>query len=219
MAHLEVQPKKANSWWLWLLIAIVVIGLVIYLARGSNEHAATIVANDTINDQVSSGAAAPAAAIVDRKNDWDHVNLDAPPSTDQDIKDKDISVRGTDHYTVYTVGENLLFAKGQDKLQASADQKLKQVTTSINRRYKGSTIGILGNTDSTGEGGKNTLLGAKRAMAVKHWLVSNGGLDSAKVMVRSFGETKPVASNATEKGRQQNRNVQIVAFADSASND
>jgi outer membrane protein OmpA-like peptidoglycan-associated protein len=56
------------------------------------------------------------------------------------------------------------------------------------------------------------MLGAERAAAVKDWLVKTGGLDSTLVSIHSLGESKPVASNATAGGRQQNRNVSIVAF-------
>ena len=214
MAQLDVQPKKkANLWWLWLLLAIAAIAIIYYLLRGRDDKAAGVVASDdsTANVARMDTTSAP-SAVGATQTDWGTVDFNSPASTDPDITDQDISVRGNDRYTIYGIGENILFAKGEDKLQEKATKKLQQVTASLNKRYKGAEIGIFGNTDSTGDAGKNTKLGALRANAVRDWLVKNGGLDSNRVNVRSFGETKPVASNATESGRQQNRNVQIVAL-------
>ena len=50
----------------------------------------------------------------------------------------------------------------------------------------------------------------QRADAVKGWLQSNG-IDAGRISVNAIGEARPVASNSTEAGRQQNRRVEIVA--------
>ncbi len=129
-----------------------------------------------------------------------------------EINDKDIAISGNGQYTIYTLGENILFSTDQANLQASAGDKLKQIVASLNKRFKGAEIGVYGSADSTGTEGHNKMLGAERAKAVKTWLTTTGGMDSTKVSIHSLGDTKPVASNATASGRQQNRNVSIVAF-------
>jgi outer membrane protein OmpA-like peptidoglycan-associated protein len=211
MAQLDVQQKKSNSWWLWLLIALIIIGILAYLLKGCNSKTTPVAtADSTATQSDSTSAAKPVVAAT--QPDWNSVDFDAAKTTDADITDKDITVNGNNQYTIYTLGENILFATDQSTLQSSADQKLKQITTSLDKRFKGADIGIFGNTDTTGNTGHNKQLGAERAAAVKEWLVRNGALDSSKVSIHSFGAAKPVASNATAKGRQQNRNVQIVAF-------
>jgi outer membrane protein OmpA-like peptidoglycan-associated protein len=217
MAQLDVQPKKTSLWWLWLLLGLVAIGIIYFLMKGSDKKSgeAMVTDPDSTAAQTTASTATGSAAPVASQPDWSGVDFNAPETTDQDITDKDISVRGSDRYRIYSLGENILFATGKDELQGSASQKLRQIAASLNRGYKGSNIAVYGNTDSTGDAGKNTMLGAQRAAAVKNWLVSSGGLDSTKVTVRSFGETKPVASNATASGRKQNRNVEIVALAGS----
>jgi outer membrane protein OmpA-like peptidoglycan-associated protein len=213
MAHLEVKPKSGTPWWLWLLLAIVIIAILLFLLKGCNSKK-NVVTTDSTTTTTDSSSAKPAVAVT--TPDFNGVDFNSPKSSDPDVTDKDISVSGNDKYTIYTLGENVLFATDQSTVQGSADAKLKQVISSLNKRFKGATIGVFGNTDSTGTTGHNKQLGADRAAAVKAWLVSNGGLDSTKVSVHSLGETKPVASNATASGRRQNRNVEIVAFPDNS---
>jgi OOP family OmpA-OmpF porin len=51
-------------------------------------------------------------------------------------------------------------------------------------------------------------LSKDRANSVKTYLV-NSGVAASKIVTKGYGETRPVASNATEEGRQQNRRVEI----------
>lgn len=210
MAHLEVQPKKTSYSWLWILLAVLALAIIIFLARGRSHTSDSAVAAD-------SSAALKADHTVAKVTDWEGVNFNSPEVADADINDKDISIRGNDKYTIYSLGENVLFATGKNTLQPNVLQKLAQISSSLNKRYKGATIGIYGNTDSTGDKQDNIQLGAERAAAVKDWLVQKGNIDADKVSIHSLGASKPVASNATATGRQQNRNVEIVAFANEAT--
>ena len=71
---------------------------------------------------------------------------------------------------------------------------------------------ITGHTDDQGDDKVNMLLSQKRAEAVKVYLVSKG-VSSDVLRTFYFGETKPIADNATEVGRQKNRRVEMtVAF-------
>jgi OOP family OmpA-OmpF porin len=65
-----------------------------------------------------------------------------------------------------------------------------------------------GHTDSVGAEDYNQGLGQRRAEAVRGYLASKG-LRSSRLTARSFGETRPVASNDTEEGRQTNRRVDL----------
>ncbi|MCC8424677.1 OmpA family protein [Mucilaginibacter sp. UR6-11] len=203
MAQLDVQPKKSAPWWIWLLLAIFAILVLLLLLKGCNGKTTQVVTDSTSSKET----------IAVTQPDWNNVDFNAPATTDPDVTDKDIAVTGTDKYTIYTLGENILFGSDKNTLQGSAGAKLKQIAASLNKRFNGAPIAIYGNTDSTGTGQHNADLGGWRAVAVKNWLVANG-LDSTKVSLHTFGESKPVASNATASGRQQNRNVQIVAFPD-----
>ncbi|QPM90547.1 OmpA family protein [Pseudooceanicola algae] len=68
---------------------------------------------------------------------------------------------------------------------------------------------IEGHTDNRGSDAVNFPLSAARAAAVKDALVGQLGLDAARIQTRGFGPGNPVAPNATEAGRQENRRVEI----------
>lgn len=197
MAELDVQPKR-NSWWPWLLLILLALAALFFLTKGCNNKAGTPAGDST--------------AVAATDPDWNGVDFNAPKSSYEEVTDPDISVTGNDRYTIYTLGENILFPSGENTLQGSAEAKLEQIAASLEKRFKGAFIGVYGSTDSTGTAGQNQQLGGARADAVKTWLVEKGKVSADHVSTHSFGETQPVSTNATAQGRQENRNVRIVAF-------
>ena len=67
---------------------------------------------------------------------------------------------------------------------------------------------IAGHTDSSGAEDYNQKLSRRRAGAIKSALVG-AGVDQARLMTIGYGESKPIAPNSTEAGRQQNRRVEL----------
>lgn len=76
-------------------------------------------------------------------------------------------------------------------------------------RYPQTAIRIEGHTDSVGTETYNLKLSEQRAMAVKNMLVAKGVAPS-RIQIIGFGESRPLADNNTEAGRQKNRRVSIV---------
>ena len=70
-------------------------------------------------------------------------------------------------------------------------------------------IEVQGHTDSTGTADRNRQLSLERARAVAAAL-SLYGVEAKRLVPRGFGQDQPVADNATEEGRQQNRRVELV---------
>jgi len=68
---------------------------------------------------------------------------------------------------------------------------------------------IEGHTDSAGDDAHNLKLSQGRAEAVKAYLVGQG-IEAERLKAIGFGESKPVAENATELGRARNRRVELV---------
>ena len=71
-------------------------------------------------------------------------------------------------------------------------------------------VSVEGHTDSIGSDAYNLKLSERRAQAVRDYVVSQG-IDAARISVKGWGKTKPVASNKTEAGRAENRRVEIIA--------
>jgi OOP family OmpA-OmpF porin len=76
-------------------------------------------------------------------------------------------------------------------------------------RCPNATIEIAGHTDSEGEDDANQLLSERRAKAVLGYFV-NAGLPADRFMAMGYGGTQPVASNATDEGRAQNRRIEFL---------
>jgi OOP family OmpA-OmpF porin len=68
---------------------------------------------------------------------------------------------------------------------------------------------IDGHTDNSGAAAHNLALSQQRADAVKDQLVSMG-IDAGRLTTKGFGDTKPIASNATPDGKANNRRVEFV---------
>ncbi len=68
---------------------------------------------------------------------------------------------------------------------------------------------IEGHTDATGSDAHNQDLSEGRAASIRAYLEA-GGIDGARLSTVGHGETRPVADNATELGRAQNRRVELV---------
>ena len=69
-------------------------------------------------------------------------------------------------------------------------------------------LDISGHADSVGSEKYNQKLSERRAQAVLEYLVKNG-IERDRLTAEGFGESMPVADNATPEGRQQNRRVQV----------
>jgi len=70
-------------------------------------------------------------------------------------------------------------------------------------------ITVEGHTDNAGNARSNKSLSEERARSVVSALVK-GGIDKKRLTSAGFGQEKPVADNKTDKGREQNRRVELV---------
>jgi OOP family OmpA-OmpF porin len=70
------------------------------------------------------------------------------------------------------------------------------------------TVEIRGHTDSVGTEEYNMTLSQNRADAVKEYLVEQG-IAADRITTRGFGESQPVATNETERGRRLNRRIEM----------
>jgi outer membrane protein OmpA-like peptidoglycan-associated protein len=76
------------------------------------------------------------------------------------------------------------------------------------RKFNKTIVDVYGHTDSSGSEAHNQDLSQRRAVAVATVLASQG-VDQRRFFIEGRGESDPIASNATEAGRAQNRRVEI----------
>jgi outer membrane protein OmpA-like peptidoglycan-associated protein len=110
-----------------------------------------------------------------------------------------------------TFASGLLFDTDSDVLNASARQNLSTLATNLGK-YPDTDLLIVGHTDATGTDAYNMSLSERRAAAVVDYLASQGVMRS-RLRPTGRGESEPIATNATEAGRQQNRRVEVAIYA------
>jgi outer membrane protein OmpA-like peptidoglycan-associated protein len=81
------------------------------------------------------------------------------------------------------------------------------------KQYPQTTTVVEGHTDSVGTDAYNQKLSERRANAVREVLVNQYGVGGTRVNAVGYGESRPVADNATEEGRAINRRVEAEVEA------
>ena len=118
-----------------------------------------------------------------------------------------LETKDTDRGLVVTMAD-VLFDTGKYTLRPAAREKLAKLA-GIVVAHPGLKLVAEGHTDSTGTPEFNQKLSVKRAESVVEYL--NGqGLSGASLGASGFGDTRPIASNKTAAGRQQNRRVELI---------
>jgi outer membrane protein OmpA-like peptidoglycan-associated protein len=107
--------------------------------------------------------------------------------------------------------QDVLFDTGQATLKEGAQAKLDQLA-GVLRNHPERRVMVAGFTDSVGSADSNLALSRARAESVRNALMARG-VPVERIDTRGHGEARPVASNSTQAGRQQNRRVEVV-FSD-----
>lgn len=106
---------------------------------------------------------------------------------------------------------SVLFDFDRASLRPTAQAALSKAAAQIAEHPDAKVI-VEGHTDNMGAGGYNQALSQARAEAVRVFLLSRPALRERTLTASGFGATRPIASNATDAGRQQNRRVEIVVI-------
>lgn len=103
---------------------------------------------------------------------------------------------------------NIFFDSGKYDLLPESYAELDRLFKVL-KENKGLQIEIGGHTDAVGSDASNMTLSNNRATAVMNYLV-NKGISASRLAAKGFGETKFIATNDTEEGKQLNRRVEFV---------
>jgi outer membrane protein OmpA-like peptidoglycan-associated protein len=147
---------------------------------------------------IGAATGALAGGLIGNYMDKQAKELDAIPGAD---------VTRTEDALLVNFQGQFLFDSGKSTLQSGAYDRLSQLARTLNN-YPQSQVRITGHTDSQGEEQFNQQLSEERADRVREYLVHEGVV-SSRVSAIGMGESRPLASNSTEAGRQQNRRVEI----------
>ncbi len=103
---------------------------------------------------------------------------------------------------------NVFFDFGKFDLRPESFPELDRLVELLvnNPSYK---IALSGHTDNVGTDAANVLLSQNRINSVRDYILTKG-VDASRLTAKGYGKTKPVATNDTEEGRQENRRVEFT---------
>jgi len=102
---------------------------------------------------------------------------------------------------------NITFASNSADISSSFYPTLNSLVL-VFKEFNKNGVNIVGHTDSTGSQELNQGLSQRRAQSVANYLTANG-VAAQRISAYGAGPSQPIASNATEAGRAQNRRVEI----------
>ena len=101
------------------------------------------------------------------------------------------------------------FEINQKTVQREAEEKIDKVGIFM-RKYPNTTAVIEGHSDEVGSAAANMKLSEQRAAGVVTYLVDRGGIARSRLKSVGYGETRPIADNATEAGKRLNRRINAI---------
>lgn len=109
-----------------------------------------------------------------------------------------------------TLPGNIVFDTGAATLKSGAgnEEILEQLRAYLEENPKVTLMRIEGHTDNVGKPPDNLKLSGERALTIKKYLVDKK-IDAKRIIAIGFGESKPVADNATDEGKAQNRRTEF----------
>ncbi len=157
--------------------------------------------NDRRNALIGAGVGALAGGLVGNYMDGQEAELR------QQLQGTGVSVTRNGDQIILNMPSNITFGTDQDQVISSFYPTLNSVGLVL-KKFNRTIVDVYGYTDSTGDDNYNLDLSQRRAMSVANYL-GGQGVDTRRFAVTGFGETRPIASNATAAGRAQNRRVEI----------
>ena len=130
------------------------------------------------------------------------------------IDDK-ISIDYNEQYVELDLNGSILFDSGEAALKNESKMFMQKIAR-ILVKYRQCIIEVEGHTDnipiSSSRYADNRALSAERARSVYEYIISEEHFIDANIKIAGYGESRPIASNATEEGRARNRRVSIKIY-------
>ncbi|MCH4874151.1 MULTISPECIES: OmpA family protein [Pseudomonas] len=169
-----------------------------YLTNQRVEVAKQTIALRTAENKLKNSGSDRAQALLDAR--------------DAQIKAlRGMNAKQTERGTLVTFGD-VLFQFGKSNLQPNSRNNINTLANYLIQNPDRKVI-VEGYTDSVGSAAFNQTLSERRAEAVRAALVK-AGVDPTRIVAQGYGKEYPVASNATDSGRAQNRRVEVTISND-----
>jgi outer membrane protein OmpA-like peptidoglycan-associated protein len=105
--------------------------------------------------------------------------------------------------------QQVKFATASDVILPESDKILTELATILREHPEIVKVRVEGHTDNQGGAAYNQSLSSKRAASVVRWLTTKGRIDPKRLESQGYGQDKPISPNDTDKGRQDNRRVEL----------
>src|SRR6185436_3500279 len=106
------------------------------------------------------------------------------------------------------ITQQVKFKTGSATILPESDTILEAVQKIMEEHPEIKKVRIEGHTDNRGGAAYNNGLSRRRAAAVVKWLVDHG-IEKSRLTSQGYGFLRPIATNKTEEGRQENRRVEL----------
>lgn len=185
----DIKQSALRKYWPWVLLAIA-IG-IIWWSQGRNS--APVLSNPQVNSEaVPAATGSTAFAATDQTVMGELSQFLANPAA---VAPRAFSLR------------ELNFPTGAATLSAEGSATATALAALLNQ-YATARIRIVGHTDNVGVESANQKLSMDRAEALKQSLIGQG-IAPDRIETAGMGSVQPVADNASEDGRSQNRRIDI----------
>ena len=169
-----------------------VVGGIIGAATGNDPRVAAL---------IGAGVGGLSGAMIGKYMDQQEQELRAQ------LQGTGVSVTRVGQQIILNMPSNITFATDSAMVQPQFNETLVSVGLVL-KKFNKTVVDVYGHTDSPGSDCYNLDLSQRRAVAVGT-ILANQGVDQRRFRIEGLGESDPIASNATEAGRQQNRRVEI----------
>ena len=119
-----------------------------------------------------------------------------------------VSVTRSGDNIILNMPGNVTFQTNSADINASFYPVLNSVALVL-KEFDKTVVDVAGHADSTGPDDKNLDLSQRRAGSVSSYMAAQA-VNTQRLIAVGYGETRPIASNDTTEGRQQNRRVEIT---------
>lgn len=191
--------------------------IIVTNAKGKPHVGATVIVLDSLKNKSYTGIT----------NDKGRIDLLVPKNATYKIRYKNYSI-DVDYGTIDMPGTNgmiqfdltlqyepaktyvlkdLLFDTGMATIKSNSYKVLDDLAELLINK-KSMIIEIDGHTDNVGNADDNLKLSQNRANTVRNYLIKKG-VEPNRITALGFGDTKPIADNATQQGKQLNRRTEV----------